>query len=93
MGYLGLPTHFVAGEIVLGDRPEECPEGVTVRLRHGLQTVMASTDNFGDFEFNGLEVGAEYDLSIEHAGYEPCELHVDSGADPNVGTIVMKRAV
>jgi len=90
--YLGLPACFLAGEIVLGDKPEECPEGVAVRLRHGRQTLTASTDNYGDFEFNGLKADTEYVLSIEHAGYAPRELGVHTGADPNVGTIVMERA-
>jgi hypothetical protein len=31
-------------------------------------------------------------LSIEHAGYKPGELRVPTGADPNVGTIVMEPA-
>lgn len=93
VSYLGLPTRFVAGEIVLGDRPEECPEGVSVRLRNGRQTVTTFTDNYGDFEFNGLEDDAEYVLSIEHAGYEACEYRVNSSGNPNVGTIVMKPAV
>ena len=91
--YLGLPARFVAGEIVLGDKPEECPEGVTVTLRYGRQTFTTSTDNYGDFEFNGLKADIEYVLSIEHAGYKPCELRLDSSADPNVGTIVMNPAV
>ena len=92
VGYLGLPKFFFAGEIVLGDKPDECPEGVTVRLRDGKQTVTAFTDNYGDFEFNGLEADAEYVLSIEQAGYKPRELRVHTGADPNVGTIVMEPA-
>jgi len=92
VGYLGLPARFVAGEIVLGDRPEDCPEGVAVRLRHGGETFTKLTDNYGDFEFNGLDADTEYVLSIEHAGYRPRELRVASGADPNVGTIVMEPA-
>lgn len=92
VGYFGLPTRFVAGEIVLGDRPQECPTGVTVRLRHGRQTVTTSTDNYGDFEFNGLEADDEYVLSIEHAGYKPREVRIHASADPNLGTIMMEPA-
>ena len=88
--YLGLPTCFVAGEIVLGDRPQECPEGVMVRLRHDQRTSTTFTDNYGDFEFTGLEADTEYVLGIERAGYRPRELRVHTGADPNVGTIVME---
>jgi len=90
--YLGLPTRFVAGEIVLGDGSEECAEGVSVSLRKGQQTFTISTDNYGDFEFLGLEADTEYVLSIEHAGYERFELHWNSSADPNIGTIVIERA-
>jgi len=92
VGYLGLPACFVAGEIVLGDRLEECPEGVTVKLRHGQQTVTAATDNYGDFEFKNLMADTQYVLSIEQAGYRSRELRVHTSADPNVGTIVMEPA-
>lgn len=92
VGYLGLPACFIAGEVVLGDNTEECPEGVTVRLHHGQQTATASTDNYGDFEFNNLKADTQYVLSIEHAGYRSRELRVHTGTDPNVGTIVMEPA-
>ena len=92
VGYLGLPACFLAGEIVLGDQPEECPEGVALRLRHGEQILTASTDNYGDFEFKHLQADTRYVLSIEHAGYKSRELQVHTSADPNIGTIVMERA-
>lgn len=90
--YLGLPTCFLAGEIVLGDRPGECAEGVRVSLRRGQQTLTTSTDNYGDFEFVGLDADADYVVRVEHAGYKACELRWNSSADPNVGTLVMERA-
>jgi len=90
--YLGLPACFIVGEIVLGDQPEECPEGIVLKLREGGQTVTVSTDNYGDFEFKNLRADTQYVLSIEHAGYKPRELRVHTGEDPNVGTIVMDPA-
>lgn len=92
VGYFGLPKCFVAGEVVLGDRPEECADGVKLTLRLGQQTIAVSTDNYGDFEFNGLKADAEYILSIEHAGYKAREFRVHTSADPNVGTIVLEPA-
>jgi len=90
--YLGLPTCFLAGEIVLGDSPDDCAEGVRVSLLSGPRTFTTSTDNYGDFEFLGLDADADYVLRIEHEGYKPCELRWNSSADPNIGTILMQRA-
>ncbi|OFZ91274.1 MAG: hypothetical protein A2V78_06295 [Betaproteobacteria bacterium RBG_16_64_18] len=53
----------------------------------------APSGNYGDFEFKNLEADTQYILSIEHAGCKPRELRVHTGADPNVGTIVMEPAV
>ena len=92
VGYFGLPARFVAGEIVLGDRPEECAQGVRITLRQGRQEFATASDNYGDFEFNGLLADAEYVLRIDHAGYRPLELRLSPGADANVGTLALVRA-
>lgn len=90
--YSGLPARFVAGEIVFGDKLEECAAGVAVTLRRGPQRLTTETDNYGDFEFEGLDGDAEYTLKVDHAGYEPRELPVRTKTDLNVGTIVLDPA-
>ena len=92
VSYRSLPARFVSGEIVLGDRKDECAEGVTVVLRHGRQTLTTATDNYGDFEFRDLDADGEFVLSIEHAGYKPRELTARAAADFNLGTIVLEAA-
>lgn len=90
--YSGLPARFVAGEVVFGDKREECAAGVAVTLRRGPQSLTTATDNYGDFEFEGLEANAEYILRVDHAGYEPRELPVRTRTDLNVGTIILDLA-
>jgi len=92
VGFFGLPKRFIAGEIALGDRMEDCAVGVKVSLRGGPQTLSAATDNYGDFEFEGLLPDAEYIVAVEHSGYKPRELRVQAGSDLNVGTIVLEPA-
>jgi Fe-S-cluster-containing dehydrogenase component len=92
VSYLGLPARFLAGEVVLGDKPDECPAGVSVVLRNGRQTLTTVTDNYGDFEFRNLEAGADCVVRIEHAGYKPRELTARAAADFNLGTIVLEAA-
>lgn len=90
--YRGLPRRFVAGEVVLADRGDVAAEGVTVVLRGGAGARTTTTDVFGDFEFEGVEVGGEYVLRVEHPGYRPRELPVSTHADANVGPVVLERA-
>ena len=90
--YSALPRRFLAGEIAFDDRWEEPAAGVTVILRRGSQEHAATTDSFGDFEFQGLEDAADYILTVGHAGYRVRELPVRAGGDPNIGTIVLQHA-
>ena len=92
VSYLGLPKRFLSGEIVLGDRQDQCAEGVSVVLRNGKLTLTAVTDNYGDFEFRNLDADAEFVLRVEHAGYKPRELTARAAADFNLGTIVLEAA-
>jgi Fe-S-cluster-containing dehydrogenase component len=92
VGYLGLPKRFVAGEIIFADKTEVAAEGVKVVLRRGEEMLTTATDNYGDFEFDGLEAKAEYLLRIEHPGYRRRELPLAARADLNVGTIVLDPA-
>jgi Fe-S-cluster-containing dehydrogenase component len=90
VNYLGLPKRFVAGEIVLADAPQLPAAGVSLSLRRGAQIFAATTDNYGDFEFDGLETDVDYVLSVAHPGYQPQELKLLTGKDLNVGSIVLE---
>ena len=52
--YIGLPKTFVAGTVVFGDT-DECAENVNVVLTGHGKTETARTNNYGDFEFEGIE--------------------------------------
>lgn len=89
--YIGLPKLFIAGEVMLADKPGECAKGATVSLQavgeHVVITVRA--DFFGDFEFKGLARNKEYIVKAEYEGYVPAELTVRTYASLNVGEIVL----
>jgi len=89
VGYIGLPKRFIAGEIVLADKMEWPAPGVAVSLRHDGQHIAATTDDYGDFEFDGLQANAEYVLSVSHPGYHPRSLTLVTQRDLNVGTIAL----
>lgn len=87
--YIGLPKTFVAGTLVYGDS-DECAENVNVMLtgQSGQQTTR--TNNYGDFEFEGLQPDTEYHLRIESDGYVPQELTVRMWTDRYLGEIILK---
>lgn len=89
--YIGLPKRFIAGEVIFGDREDECAEGVGVTLTGRKLEKRARTDNYGDFEFEGLEPDTEYALKIEHDGYASQQFSVRTKTDVNLGEIVLNR--
>lgn len=89
VGYLGLPKRFVTGEIAFADRIETPAEGVAVVLRHDGEERAMRTDNYGEFEFNGLGAKANCALRIEHPGYVARELALSGRADLDLGTIIL----
>lgn len=88
--YIGLPKRFIAGEVVLSDRMEECAEGVKVEVvGEGVKRVV-KTDNYGDFEVEGLEQG-EYVVKVAHAGYGAKEITVKTHTDVYLGEIILSK--
>jgi Fe-S-cluster-containing dehydrogenase component len=87
--YLGLPKRFVTGEIVFADKTQLPAESVTVELEHGGERHTTQTDNYGDFEFDGLDAGAACTLRVAHPGYAARTLPLSSRADLDVGTIML----
>ena len=87
--YTGLPKRFIAGEVVLGDRQDECAEGVKVTLIHDNESKTIETDNYGDFEFEGLLPNSSYTVRVVHKGYVPQEMTVQTRLDMNLGEVVL----
>jgi NAD-dependent dihydropyrimidine dehydrogenase PreA subunit len=89
--YVGLPKHFVAGEIVYKDNEGECAPGVKVILTGGGQNREAVTDIFGDFEFEGLDKNTTYTVAVSAKGYAPWQTDFTTHKDVNLGEIVLER--
>ena len=88
--YIGLPKWFIAGAVVFGDT-DECAEGVSVTLSRNGETQTVKTDNYGDFEFEGLPKNTEYRLKFEAPGYKPLELTAKTTVDVYLGDIILTR--
>jgi Fe-S-cluster-containing dehydrogenase component len=89
--YIGLPKRFVAGTVIFGDT-DECAENVNVALTgKGEKKQVAKTNNFGDFEFEGLPENKEYTVKIEHPGYKSAECNVKTLIDVYIGEIILMK--
>jgi hypothetical protein len=82
---------FIAGGLVFADT-DECAEGAKVTLRSGGKTIAeATTDNFGDFLLEGLEVGTDYEIDMQAAGYKLVTRAVSLEKSLNIGSIFLER--
>lgn len=88
--YSGIPRKFIAGEVVLKDKQDECAQGVKITLEGNGTKVETKSDNFGDFEFEGLEKNASYKIKIDQPGYAVYENNVKLMTDINLGEIVLE---
>ena len=70
--YINIPKTFLAGTVV-NKATDECFEGADVTLKDVASgaEMKTKTNNYGDFEFEGLDSGKVYSLKIESAGYSP----------------------
>jgi Fe-S-cluster-containing dehydrogenase component len=89
--YIDLPKIFIAGEIVLGDKTDECAAGIKVYLSDGAGMIETQTDSFGDFEFDGLKQGRTYNIRVEHKGYLAVDRQVVTYSDTNLGVIELDK--
>jgi Fe-S-cluster-containing dehydrogenase component len=90
--YIGIPKRFVAGEVVFRDKKDECAVGVKVTLSSkGDADKVTKTDNYGDFEFEGLDVDKDYTVSIEHSGYSAKKVKVKTSIDTYLGEILLSK--
>ena len=90
--YIGLPKRFVAGEVVFKDKKDECAVGVKVTLSSkGQADGITRTDNYGEFEFEGLDANKDYTLLVEHSGYSPRKMKVNTKIDMYLGEILLSK--
>ena len=88
VSYVGLPKRFIAGTVIFGDT-EKCAENVLVIVAgNGVETT-SKTNNYGDFEFEGLEPEKGYLVKIEHSGYRSKNFNVQTKGDVYLGEIVL----
>lgn len=88
--YIGLPKKFVAGTVIYGDI-DECAKGLTVTLSGNNESRETRTNDFGDFEFEGLPDNTDYTVKIEAAGYNAKSLKAKTRKDVCLGEIVLKK--
>lgn len=90
--YIGLPKRFVAGSVVFGDI-DECAEGVKVTLTGEGEKKTTFTNNYGDFEFEGLPADKRYTVKVEEEGYKSQEFEVKTNIDVYLGDIILTKNV
>jgi Fe-S-cluster-containing dehydrogenase component len=88
--YIGLPKWFIAGAVVFGDT-DECAEGVTVTLNCNGKKKTVKTDNYGDFEFEGIPRDTDCTVTIKAPGYKSVELVARTTIDVYLGDIILTR--
>jgi Fe-S-cluster-containing dehydrogenase component len=89
--YISLPKKFVAGTVIYGDI-DECAGGIEIRLVGNGESRLAATNNFGDFEFEGLADNTDYTVKVEAAGYKGKSLKAKTQKDTYLGEIILKKA-
>ena len=88
--YMNIPGKFVAGTIY-DPVEKEVIIGATCNLSSNGKKRTATTDGFGDFWFEGLEVG-KYSLKIEAKGFATKTMDsISTERDVNLGDIPLSR--
>lgn len=90
--YLNLPKPFIAGEVILADKQDECLAGAKVALldTDGKVVMETETDFMGDFEFKGLAKSVDYTLQASFEGCYDEVMTVRTNASKDVGLISLR---
>ena len=87
--HLNIPTVFAAGSVYLPS--DDAAEGVEVILKDTEtgDILVTHTNYFGDWEFDWLEKGAEYELVINIEGFVRIELRFTADSDRYLGEFIL----
>ena len=88
--YVGLPGRFVAGT-AFDNRTNLCLKGATVTLQNlttGVTTT-ATTDNYGDFWFDGLPANTMFTVTVTMSGKLTRSMVAYTATDVDLGDIAM----
>jgi len=88
--YIGLPKRFVAGTVLFGDI-NECAENLKVTLTGDGTKRTTITNNFGDFEFEGLPADQKFSIKVEYTGYAPQSFKALTKKDVYLGEIRLEK--
>jgi Fe-S-cluster-containing dehydrogenase component len=82
---------FIGASLVFADT-DECAAGAAVTVTAcGRVAGRGESNAFGEFIVDGLDPGAEYDVTVEAAGYEPATCAVKLDASLNIGTVLLEK--
>ena len=83
---------FVAGTVV-DKASDECAEGVTATVSRDGHTVgEATTNNYGDFVVDGLELGGRYEVSLSAAGFKTATVSVTLDESRTLEPVFLDKA-
>lgn len=88
--YIGLPKRFIAGTVVLEDKDDSYGENASVILTSEGSEITSTANNYGDFEFEGVEADRSYSVTIEYPGYVSKTETVQTKKDIYMGEIILK---
>lgn len=81
--------HYIAGTVVYGDT-DECAGGVKAVLEGNGKPVITTSNDFGDFEFDGFDAG-NYTIKLECNGYDPVTIEVTLNTAIYLGNITLVK--
>ena len=92
--YLNLPTVFLAGSVYLpgdetGEDPADGAKIVLTNVQSG-EVIEGKTNYFGDWEFEDLTVGADYEIEISFPGYKTVNLSAKADTDQYVAETILE---
>ena len=87
--YIGLPKRFIAGTVYDPDT-KEVAVGATCTLTGEGDTLTLTTDNYGDFWFDGLKENGTYSLDIAATGGKSASFaEISTASDVGLGDIAL----
>ena len=92
--YIGLPKAFISGSVFCA-KSKDCLEGVEIILtdKKTDNELKTWTNNYGDFEFDGLEAGSTYRVTLKAAGYLTIVLgDIELPEDLHLGNLYLNKS-